>query len=97
MNVEDYTIEWCPFCEEEVAIHKSGITACPSCGKPLTPCNECALAFTGCYSDCNPDPDKRVRSGCPYGCTGGPEDEFLPITNPPMTPEEIEFTWKNVL
>ena len=83
MKPEDYTIEYCPYCEQEVAIRSHGITACPSCGKPLAPCSDCCLAFKGCYSD------------CPYGCTGGPEDEFKPITNPPMTEEEIAFAEAN--
>ena len=92
MKAEDYTIEGCPFCDQDVAIRSHGITACPSCGKPLAPCSVCCLEYSGCYSDLRgcalPDP-------CPYGCTGGPEDEFKPITNPPMTDEEIAFAWAN--
>ena len=37
MKAEDYTIEYCPFCEQEVAIRSHGVTACPACGKPLAP------------------------------------------------------------
>ena len=93
MKPEDYTIEYCPFCDQEVVIRSHGITACPSCGKPLAPCSVCSLAFTGCYADCNPD--ENTETGCPYGCTGGAEDEFKPITNPPMTAEEIAFAEAN--
>ena len=91
MKAEDYTVEYCPFCEQEVAIRSHGITACPSCGKPLAPCSVCCLEYSGCYAD--------LRGGCdepcPYGCTGGAEDEFKPITNPPMTAEEIAFAQAN--
>ena len=80
MKPEDYTIEYCPYCESEVAIRSHGITTCPSCGKPLAPCSVCCAE----RGDCN-------YGLCPYGCTGGAEDEFKPITNPPMTEEEIAF------
>ena len=93
MKPEDYTIEWCPFCDQEVAIRSHGITSCPSCGKPLAPCSVCCLAFKGCYADCNPD--ENAETGCPYGCTGGASDEFLPITNSPILEEEIAFAWAN--
>lgn len=83
MKAEDYTIEYCPYCDQEVAIRSHGVTACPSCGKPLVPCSVCTLKYNDCI-----DP-------CPYGCTGGAEDEVIPITNPPMTNEEIAFAWEN--
>ena len=85
MKPEDYAIEYCPYCEQEVVIHSRGVTACPSCGKPLAPCSVCTLEQYDC---CLPNP-------CPYGCTGGAADEFLPITNPPMTAEEITFAEAN--
>lgn len=79
MKAEDYTIEYCPWCDNDVVIYSKGITACPQCGKPLAPCSVCHAEGTGCV-----DP-------CPYGCTGGAEDEFKPVTNPPITKEEIAF------
>ena len=79
MKLEDYTLEYCPFCEQEVAIRSKGVTACPECGKPLAPCSACS--------------DNCVK--CPYGCTCSAEDEFKPITNPPMTAEEIAFAEAN--
>lgn len=82
MNQEDYTVEFCPWCCEEVAIHAKGITACPNCGKPLAPCTVCHDTYRGCI---NP---------CPYGCTGGDADEYKPVTMPPITPEEIAFVMK---
>ena len=91
MHPEDYTIDYCPYCEQEVAIRSHGITACPSCGKPLAPCSVCRDEKTGCYADlhgCEQEP-------CPYGCTGGADDEFIPITNPPLTAEETAFAEAN--
>ena len=35
MKAEDYTIEYCPYCDQEVAIRSHGITTCPSCSKRL--------------------------------------------------------------
>lgn len=84
MNREDYTIEYCPWCDRDVAIRAHGVTACPNCGKPLAPCSVCQDENGDCH-----------YSACPYGCTGGPEDENKPVTDPPMTQEEIEFTFKN--
>lgn len=83
MKPEDYTIEYCPYCDREVAIRSHGITACPSCGKPLAPCTVCEVERGECHFP------------CPYGYTGGAEDEFKPITNPPMTAEEIAFAEAN--
>lgn len=85
MKAEDYTIEYCPFCKQEVAIRSHGVTACPSCSKPLAPCSMCASERNGCT----------LPASCPYGCTGGAEDEFKPVTNPPMTAEEIAFAEAN--
>ena len=82
MDAENYTIEYCPYCDQEVAIRSKGITACPKCGKPLAPCSVC-------YDE------ERHCSTCPYGCHGSAEDEFTPITNPPMTEDEIIFAWAN--
>lgn len=83
MKLEDYTVEFCPWCEEEVVIHAEGITACPTCGKPLAPCSVCWDANGGCHKP------------CPYGCTGGAEDEYKPVTTPPITQEEIDFVMTN--
>lgn len=78
MKLEDYTVEYCPWCEEEVVIHAEGITACPTCGKPLAPCSVCWDTYGGCHEP------------CPYGCTGGEADEKKPVTTPPITQEEID-------
>ena len=63
MKAEDYTIEYCPYCDQEVAIRSHGITACPSCGKPLAPCSMCAIERNGCM----------FPAPCSYGCKGGAE------------------------
>ena len=39
--VEDYTIETCGECEEEIVVYTSGVTYCPHCGKINSPCNIC--------------------------------------------------------
>lgn len=86
MKPEDYTIEFCPHCETEVAIRSHGVTACPVCGKPLAPCSVCHDERGGCHA----------MEPCPYGCStggSGAEDENKAITNPPMTPEEMAFAW----
>lgn len=77
-RAEDYTIEYCPWCENEVVIHSKGITACPECGKPLAPCSVC----------------EECISPCPYGCSGGASDEHKAVTTPPITQAEIEFAMK---
>ena len=82
MKAKDYTVEYCPYCDGEVAIRSYGVTACPRCGKPLAPCSVCFDEEKGCRF-------------CPYGCKCNAEDEFIPITNPPMTAEEIAFAWAN--
>lgn len=74
-----YTIEYCPFCDNEVVIFSKGVTACPECGKPLAPCSMC--------EDCN-------YEKCPYGCTGCSEDEFKEVTNPTITREESQRLYK---
>ena len=43
MKAGDHTIESCPFCELYAAIRSHGITACPSCSKPLAPYSVCTL------------------------------------------------------
>lgn len=85
MKPEDYTIEYCPYCDEYVAIRSHGVTACPSCGKPLAPCSVCFDEL----GDCD-------YALCPYGCKGA-GDDVIPITNPPMTAEEIAFAEANCL
>ena len=88
MKPEDYTIEYCPYCDTDVAIHAHGVTACPESGKPLAPCTVCHDERGGCSA----------TEPCPYGCAYGGEclkDETIQITNPPMTPEEIAFAWAN--
>lgn len=76
---DDYTIEYCPFCDSEQVIFAKGITACPECGKPLAPCSMC--------EECD-------YSTCPYGCTGGEKDEHLEVTNPPISKEMAEALYK---
>lgn len=79
INPGDYTIEFCPYCDSEQVIFSKGVTACPECGKPLAPCSMC--------EECN-------YETCPYGCTGGSEDEVKPVTNPPITKELAEKIYK---
>lgn len=74
---ENYTPEYCPWCDSEQIIYANGITACPNCGRPLAPCSVCG--------DCK-DP-------CPYGCTGGPEDEHKPIDRY-ISEEEVNWYMK---
>lgn len=84
MTPEDYTIEYCPWCNQDVTIRAHGVTACPECGKPLAPCSVCHDERGGCSA---------VRP-CPYGCNEtGEGDEYKPVTTPPMTAEEIAFAW----
>lgn len=71
----EYTIEQCPFCDEEVVIYSHGITACPRCGKPITPCSLCDSCTTP----------------CPYNCTGAFTDRYLKTTNPPITRAKTEI------
>lgn len=52
MNRLDYTIEYCPWCDQETAIHAIGITACPNCGKPLAPCSVCHADYGCCPNPC---------------------------------------------
>ena len=86
MKAEDYTIEYCPFCDTDQVIHSHGVTACPSCGASLAPCSVCSEEWGGCI----------VGSPCPYGCTGGPEDANKPITMPSLTAEEIAFALQHL-
>ena len=79
INPMDFTIEYCPWCDSEQVIYASGVTACPTCGKPLAPCSVC--------EECDFDT-------CPYGCTGGAEDEFKEVTNPPISEELADEIWK---
>lgn len=72
-NLDDYTIEWCPWCDSEQVIFSKGVTACPNCGLPLAPCSMC--------ESCNYD-------DCPYDCDGTENDERKLITNREITEEE---------
>lgn len=78
IDPEDYTIEYCPYCEKEQVIFSRGITKCPDCGKPLAPCSVC--------EECVVD--------CPYGCDGTENDEHKPVTNREITQEEKEILYK---
>lgn len=42
MKLTDYTLEYCPVCDNEVVIHAYGVTRCPVCG-PLQRLVACAL------------------------------------------------------
>ena len=43
IELNDHCWEMCPECEEEVMLEtKFEIQTCPSCGKPILPCNLCA-------------------------------------------------------
>lgn len=41
MKKLDFTIEWCPECEQESPIHSTGVTPCVHCGNYLLPCSTC--------------------------------------------------------
>lgn len=73
MKASNYTIEYCPWCESEVVIFATGVTACPKCGKPLAPCSVC---------------DTCDYETCPYGCDGSERDEYKKITNRSITKAE---------
>ena len=81
INLDDYTVEYCPFCDSEQVIYAKGITACPNCGKPLAPCSMC--------DDCD-------YTTCPYGCTGAPDDEYKEITNPAIPKKLAEEIYKKL-
>lgn len=86
MKPEDYTFEGCPYCGKEVVIRAHGVTACPECEKPLVPCSLCSDGTKQLY-DC---------SECPHGhVTCSSKDEFILITNPPITADEIAFALAN--
>lgn len=76
MNRDDFTLEYCPWCDNEVVIHATGITACPECGKPLAPCSVCTAENDGCHEP------------CPYGCDGTEADEQKTVTMPPVSEAE---------
>lgn len=80
LNPENYTTEFCPYCEGEQVIFSKGITKCPECGKPLVPCSVC----------------KECTSDCPYGCDGTENDEHLKPTNRSITKDEIEAMRKKL-
>lgn len=41
-ELNDKCYEWCPECEEEVELDtRFEMQICPSCGKPIAPCNLC--------------------------------------------------------
>lgn len=88
MKRNDYTIEYCPYCESESYIHATGITACQHCGKPLAPCSVCSDEHKGCMTD--------PPEACPYGCHCDSSDEFKKITMPPLTKGEIRFCERNL-
>lgn len=79
INIDDYTIEYCPWCDSEQIIYATGVTACPECGASLAPCSMC--------EDCD-------RNICPYGCDGSDNDGKKPITNPPISKEMAKEIYK---
>lgn len=78
INLDDYTVEYCPFCDSEQVVFSKGITACPNCGTSLAPCSMC--------EDCD-------YGACPYGCNGS-DDEFKEITNPPISKEFVKRIYR---
>lgn len=86
----DYTIEFCPYCENEVYIHATGITKCPECGKPLAPCSVCMEEHIGCHAT------QGATQPCPYGCQCDNTDEYKKATMPPLKEEEINFCKKTL-
>ena len=75
-NINDYTIEYCPWCNSDQVIFAKGVTACPNCDKPLAPCSMC----NGCdYSTCQ------------YGCDGTENDKYKTVTNRKITQEEQDL------
>lgn len=76
-TMDDYTLEYCSECDDEVVIYSKGITKCPECGTPTAPCSMC---------------DHCSSRTCPYGCGRGWEsDSKITATNPDITKEEINF------
>lgn len=71
-NLDNYTIEYCPWCDMDQVIFSKGVTRCPECGKPLAPCSMC--------EECVQD--------CPYGCDGTENDANKEVTNRDITTEE---------
>lgn len=49
--------EWCPHCENEVAIKAYGVSKCPECGKKILPCSMCDSDLI----DCNHCPYENSR------------------------------------
>lgn len=84
MRIEDYTMEYCPYCDTEVVIHAHGVTRCPLCGMPLAPCSVCHDERGGCKNGIP----------CPYGCDGK-NDDIKPVTMPDITFDEMQFVIKN--
>ena len=80
-NPDDYTIEYCPYCNSEQVIYAKGITACPECETPLAPCSMC--------EDCDYDT-------CPYGCSGGEADEHKEVTNQKITKAQGNAIYKHL-
>ena len=78
----DYTAEYCPYCDNEVFIHAYGTTRCPECKTVIFPCSVCIDESGGC------------RHNCPYGDPMKTENRVA--TNPDMTKEEIKWCEKNL-
>lgn len=84
LDRRSYTTEYCPWCDTEQVIYARGVTACPSCGKPMAPCSVCHDELNG-----------ECPNECPYGCKGTAGDENKSITNPPITEAEIKWFHSN--
>lgn len=51
--ISDTCWEWCPHCEEEVELQsKFEVQVCPSCGRPILPCNLCVDCAGWNSKDC---------------------------------------------
>ena len=64
--ISDTCLEWCPYCEEEVELQsKLDMQVCPSCGKPIWPCNLCEDCTADCpmkeWTDKNGQADERDK------------------------------------
>lgn len=76
----NYTIEYCPHCDSEVAIYSRGITACPNCDERLAPCSICDDCIEKCPYYCDP------------GCDCDESIEHWPTQT--ISDEEVELVWE---
>jgi len=41
MGLNNYTVEWCSNCTNEVEILSEGVQICPICSEEILPCSQC--------------------------------------------------------